>query len=44
MKYITLSFDDGRKDFFTNALPVLKKYNLPATLNVITDFWEKTIF
>lgn len=42
MKYIILSFDDGRKDFFTNAFPVLKKYNLPATLNVITDFLGKS--
>lgn len=37
MKYVVLSFDDGRKDFYTNALPVLKKYRLPATLNIITD-------
>lgn len=38
MKYIVLSFDDGRKDFYTNALPILKKYGLSATLNVISDF------
>ena len=41
MKYIILSFDDGRKDFYTNALPILKKYCLPATLNVISDFVGK---
>lgn len=38
MKYIVLSFDDGRKDFYTNALPILKKYRLCATLNIISDF------
>lgn len=37
MKYVVLSFDDGRKDFYTDVLPILKKYRLPATLNVITD-------
>ena len=34
MKYVVFSFDDGRKDFYTNALPILRKYNLLATVNV----------
>lgn len=38
MKYVVFSFDDGRKDFYTYALPILKKYNMGATLNVISDF------
>jgi len=38
MKYIVLSFDDGRSDFYTNALPIILKYDLTATLNVITDY------
>ena len=38
MRYVILSFDDGRRDFFTNALPVLRKYQLKATLNVVSDF------
>lgn len=42
MKYIVLSFDDGRKDFYKNALPILKKYKLSATLNVVTDFLGKS--
>ena len=37
MKYIVLSFDDGTKDFLTNAFPILKKYNLPATWNLISE-------
>lgn len=38
MKTIILSFDDARKDFYVQALPILKKYKLTATLNVISDF------
>lgn len=38
MKNVILSFDDSRKDFYTNVFPLLKKYNVPATLNVISDF------
>ncbi len=38
MRYMVLSFDDGRKDFYSNALPILIKYRIPATLNVISDY------
>ncbi len=38
MKYVIFSFDDGRKDFYTNALSVLKKYNLTAVVNIIGNF------
>ena len=38
MKTIILSFDDSRRDFYTNVFPLLKEFNIPATLNVITDF------
>ena len=41
MKTIILSFDDARLDFYTRAMPILQKYHLPATLNVITDFVEE---
>lgn len=40
MKYVVLSFDDGKKDFYTRALPILKKYHLPAVLNVVSDYTE----
>jgi len=42
MPQISLSFDDSRRDFYTNVFPLLKKYNVPATLNVITARVEKT--
>ena len=38
MKYVILSFDDGRKDFWLRALPILQKHGLSATLNIIPDF------
>ncbi len=38
MKTVILSFDDARQDFYTNVFPLLKKYRIPATLNVISDF------
>lgn len=38
MKYISLSFDDARSDTFEYALPIINKYGLTATVNVISDF------
>lgn len=31
MVIISLSFDDGRYDNYTNVLPILRKYDIPAT-------------
>ncbi len=39
-KLCALTFDDGLKDNYQNALPILKKYNLPATMFVITSVFE----
>lgn len=36
-KTLVLTFDDGARDFFTNAYPILKKYNVPASLYVINQ-------
>src|SRR6478672_10470251 len=36
-KIAVLTFDDGYADNVTAALPVLRKFNAPATVFVITD-------
>jgi len=40
-KPIVITIDDGFKSTYTLAYPVLKKYNIPATLFLYTDFIEK---
>ncbi len=34
---IAITFDDGYKDSFTYAFPILRKYNIPATMFIIVD-------
>lgn len=36
-KPIVLTFDDGYRDFYENAYPILKTYNLKATVFVISQ-------
>lgn len=43
MKKIIFSFDDGLKDFYENVFPILKKYNIKATLNVITGYSDSSV-
>jgi len=35
---IVLTFDDGYRNNFTHALPILRRYSAPATFFVATDF------
>ena len=42
-KYISFSFDDGRKDTYSMAYPILSQYGFTCTVNVITDFIENPI-
>lgn len=37
-KYVILSFDDGFRDFYTDAYPILKKHNIPAINYVVFNF------
>ncbi len=37
-KYIVITFDDGFRDFYTDAFPILNKYNFSATVFLPTAF------
>ena len=39
---IAITFDDGYKDNYTLGYPILKKYNFPATIYVITGLTGAT--
>lgn len=39
---VVITFDDGYRDNFTEAYPILKKYNVPATIYITTSFPEQT--
>jgi|GEM_PF-2647205 peptidoglycan/xylan/chitin deacetylase (PgdA/CDA1 family) len=40
---LLITFDDGDISVLENGLPVLKKYNCPATVFIITDYINKNI-
>ncbi|MBR5914404.1 MAG: polysaccharide deacetylase family protein [Selenomonadaceae bacterium] len=37
-KPAVITFDDGHVEFYKNVFPILKKYNVKATVFVVTDF------
>jgi len=37
-KSAALTFDDGYEDFYTDVFPLLKKYNVKATIFIVYDF------
>ena len=38
---IVLTFDDGYRDFYTNAWPILQQYGFPATVYLISAFLDE---
>lgn len=40
-KPIMLTFDDGYRDFYTDALPILKKYHVKSVVYVISGFIDR---
>lgn len=43
-KTVMLTFDDGYTDFYDNALPILKKYNIKANLYVISNYMGANLY
>ena len=42
MKYISITFDDGREDNYSVALPIMEQYNMKGTVYITTGFVDGT--
>lgn len=40
-KFVVFSFDDGYRDNMLNALPIFKKYDIPFTIFLTSDFIDR---
>lgn len=40
-KFVCFTFDDGYRDNYEIAYPIFKKYNIPFTIYLTTDFYEQ---
>ncbi len=40
-KLVAITFDDGYQDFYDNAYPVLRMYNYPSTVFIVSDMAGK---
>ena len=41
---VVFTIDDGYEDFYSIAFPILRKYGVPATLYVTTDFLDGSMW
>jgi peptidoglycan/xylan/chitin deacetylase (PgdA/CDA1 family) len=41
---VVITVDDGYADFYTYAYPILKKYSMPATFYVVSEFVDRNIW
>lgn len=40
-KPVLITFDDGYRDFYEDVFPILKRYNIKATVYVVSEFLDK---
>ena len=43
-KPVVITFDDGYRDFYTNAFPILKKYNIHTVHFLITSYFDSPAY
>lgn len=41
-RFVAFTFDDGYRDTLTEAYPLLKRYGVPFTINVVPGFLDRT--